>query len=307
MSRIVVVGAGVVGQVYAGLLAKAHHDVTLVARGARAAHLHDNGVVLDRDDVRLNPACRIVGNVADAGDAETLIVAVRGDQLASVKQDVAASAATTVVCMTNPLEHREAFEQRVGAERTVFAFSGVGGFIDDGGVVRFHIVRQQPTVVDVYAPHGSKVAELFAGAGLPIRRESRMPDWSATHTVFIAGIGSALLAGGGADGVARSRGQARELVKAVSEAFDELSRRGSMIRPASLRTIFGRVPTWIAARYWQHQFASPMVRVSIEPHVQASRDSEFPQVVDFALRLVGDRPQRYRRLLESGTSHRDEA
>jgi 2-dehydropantoate 2-reductase len=48
--RIVVVGPGVVGSIYGGLLARSGHDVTLVARGQRLADLRTHGLVLEDAD-----------------------------------------------------------------------------------------------------------------------------------------------------------------------------------------------------------------------------------------------------------------
>lgn len=298
MHRIVVVGAGVVGQVYAGLLARAGNRVSIVARGPRADRLRASGIVLERDGHVVRPPCRVVETIAEGGTADVVIVAVRGDQLPSAGGDVAACDADTVVCMANPLQHRQEFTRRVGAGRTVFAFSGIGGRRADDGVVAFHAVRRQPTVVDVAAARGAAVVRLMQDAGMPVRAETRMTAWLATHSLFIAGIGSALLAAAhGSQDLAGMTPQVREFVDAVSEAFDALAQRGHPVTPASLRTIFGRVPRRLATRYWQRQFAAPLVRLAIEPHIVATRDTEFPQIVAQARDLVGDAAPRYLRLL----------
>lgn len=298
VSTIAVVGAGVVGQTYAGLLADAGHDVSIVARGRRADQLRLSGIVLHRDGSTSRPRCRVVNRLAEARTAEVVIVAVRGDQLSSVQAEVAASLAPIVVCMANPLGKRESFEQAVGAERTVFAFSGIGGLIAEAGSVRYHSVRQQPTVVDVGTSAGATVAELMSTTGLAVHREHQMASWLDTRSVFIAGIGAGVLTTeNGASGIARSRERTRQIVGAISEAFDALQGHDLPIRPAALRTIFGRVPTWLAARYWQHQFGGPMVQVSIAPHVLATRYTEFPHVAAHALTLVGHDAPRFRRLV----------
>jgi ketopantoate reductase len=45
--RILVVGAGVIGSVYAGRLLEAGHSVTLCARGRRFNELHEGGLILE--------------------------------------------------------------------------------------------------------------------------------------------------------------------------------------------------------------------------------------------------------------------
>lgn len=78
----------------------------------------------------------------------------------------------------------------------MFAFSGVGGFVEPDGPVRYHLVRQLPIVVGVDAPKGRAAVDLLLSTKLPIGREVDMESWLATHSIFIAGVGSLLLANG---------------------------------------------------------------------------------------------------------------
>ena len=45
--RILVLGAGVIGSVYAGKLLEAGHEVVLLARGSRLADLQSHGLLLE--------------------------------------------------------------------------------------------------------------------------------------------------------------------------------------------------------------------------------------------------------------------
>lgn len=72
----VIVGAGALGIIIAGHLAKAGQDVTLVARGKRAAFLRDNGITLT-GLVDFNTPCKIVENVGEIKTADVLIIAVK--------------------------------------------------------------------------------------------------------------------------------------------------------------------------------------------------------------------------------------
>jgi 2-dehydropantoate 2-reductase len=45
--KIYVLGAGAVGCYFGGMLARAHHDVTFIARPERAAALNDFGLEMD--------------------------------------------------------------------------------------------------------------------------------------------------------------------------------------------------------------------------------------------------------------------
>lgn len=45
--KICVFGAGVIGSLYAGKLASAGHEVTVVARGNRLVNIENNGILLE--------------------------------------------------------------------------------------------------------------------------------------------------------------------------------------------------------------------------------------------------------------------
>lgn len=126
VSAVVVVGAGVVGQVYAGLLADAGHRVCLLARGHRAEQLRRAGVCLERDGVVWSPACEVITDLSEAGPVEVIIVAVRGDQLVSAQALLSAARGPTVVCLANPLGRRGDVEGQVGVGRTVLRSPGSG-------------------------------------------------------------------------------------------------------------------------------------------------------------------------------------
>lgn len=81
--RILVLGAGVIGSVYAGRLLQAGHQVALVARGTRLTDLRTHGLVLD--DAESGEHRELLIEVLDvpATDAryDLVVVAVRSEQL----------------------------------------------------------------------------------------------------------------------------------------------------------------------------------------------------------------------------------
>lgn len=78
-----------------------------------------------------------------------------------------------------------------------------------------------------------------------------MIDWLATHTVFIAAIGAAILEAGGSRELGSDRGRTTRMVLAVRDGFHALARHGVRVTPAPLRIIFVRVPRLISVPYWQ--------------------------------------------------------
>jgi 2-dehydropantoate 2-reductase len=59
-----VLGAGVIGSVYAGRLLQAGHEVVLMARGARLADLHAHGLILQDAESGGRTALPVVRSVS---------------------------------------------------------------------------------------------------------------------------------------------------------------------------------------------------------------------------------------------------
>ena len=127
MTRVLVYGAGVMGQIYGGRLAQAGHDVTLLAHGRTLAALREHGVALRTAGAVSRTAVRVVDSAGGAPVPEVVLVTVRRDQIEDAIPAIADLSAGRVVFLLNLPGDLDAVRERVGAHRTVFAFPGVGG------------------------------------------------------------------------------------------------------------------------------------------------------------------------------------
>ena len=87
--RIAVIGIGGVGGYVAGMLAKAYPHVTMVARGARAESIRENGLVLHSDykgEIIARPE-RVV-TVRDMGQQDYIFICVKNYSLAEVCESI---------------------------------------------------------------------------------------------------------------------------------------------------------------------------------------------------------------------------
>ena len=80
--KTVVLGAGALGSIIAGHLARAGEDVTLVARGDRAEYLRQNGITIN-GLAEFNAACPIVTNPSQISETDVVIMAVKTHQMNS--------------------------------------------------------------------------------------------------------------------------------------------------------------------------------------------------------------------------------
>ena len=286
MTRVLVYGAGVIGQIYGGRLAQAGHDVTLLAHGRTLEALREHGVALRTAGAVSHTAVRVVDSARGEPVPDVVLVTVRRDQLEEAIPEIADLSAGRVVFLLNLPGNLEVVRACIGAHRTVFAFPGVGGRRGPDGTIDYVEVPQQKTTVEgrgLEAP----IVDLLKSAGFPVEATSDMAGWLETHAVFVTAMSAAILASGG-DSVALADDPAQlaAMVAAIREGFRALDRNGVTVTPVPLKLLFTLVPRFAAVRYWRKQLLGPLGTVAIAPHVRASRDSELPMLCADVRRLV---------------------
>lgn len=289
LRKVAVIGAGVIGQVYAGRLANSGHEVWLLARGGTFAALSSRGVRLRSGGVTLAPRVSVVDTPEAIPGVDVVYLAVRGDQVDAALPVLATIRAPVVVTLVNLADRAAAVAATIGVDRVVLGFPGVGGVRTSEGIT-YQKVKQQATTVGAAGGREDSVVTDLRGAGLGVEVVPDMRAWFATHTVFIAGVGAAILEAGGSDQLGRDRVRSTRMVLSVRDGFTALTRHGIAVTPTSLRAIFSVVPRLFSVTYWQKQMRGDLGRLTLAPHVIATRDTEFRQLVAAARRLTPDAP-----------------
>ncbi len=274
--RVLVIGAGVIGSVYAARLTDVGHDVSMLARGARrdilvrdGAHLHSQGRHL-----RAHP--RVLSASGINLPVDLTIVAVRANQLNPVLDLIRTRDGAPVAFLQHLGSDADRVLKLVGPERTVLAFPGIGGLFRADGSVEYVEIAAQPTTIDSTADQAHVLNTAISSTGMRTVLEPDMLGWLATHEVFVACLGAGVLSRGGeAERLARDPAQLRTVVQAIREGFASLGASGTRVTPTSLRILFSRMPRWFAAAYWRKALLGPVGTVAIAPHIRASRDDEF--------------------------------
>lgn len=118
--RIAIYGAGGVGGYYGGVLARAGHDVSLIARGAHLEAIRTSGLSVRSPGgdfvVRPTAATDDPGGV---GPVDAVIVAVKSMEVAAVREGIVPllDAETLVVPMLNGVDSHELLRPAVGRMR----------------------------------------------------------------------------------------------------------------------------------------------------------------------------------------------
>ena len=115
--RILIYGAGVIGSLYAALLADAGYDTSIYARGKRLEILKNNGLLYKKN------------------------------QLYEALTELKNNKSNTIVTMVNSLDSYKKWEDIVGTGRILPAFPGAGGSINDDGILDASLTPRiiQPT------------------------------------------------------------------------------------------------------------------------------------------------------------------
>ncbi len=296
--RVLTIGAGVIGQAYAGRLAAAGHDVTVLARGDRAALLQERGLRLAGRDGTRTHRVDVATTVSAAGGYDWALVACRFDQLDTVRPLVADADARTVTTLCNLPHGGDPLLEQAVPGRLTLGFPGIGGHLDDDGVVHHTVIRRQHTTIGRADGLEDPVVDALRAAGFAVDVEDDMPAWLTTHAVFICTVGAAVLAAGGdSRDLGRDRAGTSRMVRAVGDAFTSLKEQGITPVPAPLRTIFTSVPRPIAVPYWQRQLRGAVGTETIAPHVRATRHTELPALAAAVRETLGPAPQRWDELL----------
>lgn len=207
--RILIVGAGVIGSIYGGRLAKSGEDVTFLARGRRLAELRTMGLRLQRvhtqkesEGIECCPPIRVIETLRDDDIYDYVFVTLRAEQVMDTLPQLASNRSQTFVFMINNAGGYEAWEQVLGRGRVLPAFPGAGGSIEEG-LVRYDLVQRQvqPTVLGevdgICTPRLRALRKLLTRAGIPVSIQRNMDAWQKTHLALVVPLACAVYYDGG--------------------------------------------------------------------------------------------------------------
>src|SRR5215471_8217051 len=134
--KIVILGAGALGTVLGAHLARAGEDVTLIARGQRAAYLQEYGATIT-GLVDFTVPVRVVTDPTQLHNADVLIVTVKTYDMEAALASVKHLAVGSVLSVQNGVLKNEQLAQTFGWEKVLGAMAGVAGEVLPTGTVRF--------------------------------------------------------------------------------------------------------------------------------------------------------------------------
>jgi len=304
--RILVLGAGVIGSVYAGKLLQAGHEVVLLARGPRLVDLQTHGLILEDAQSGDRPVLP-VPSVSEAADGrfDLVLVPVRAEQFVSTLPVLTEMTDGSDVLFFGNTASRQAELTAALGDRAVFGFPAAGGSLA-GPVVRYVLISQQKTMLGepdgTSSPRVRLLRSVLIDAGFPTLISAHIEDWLMAHAAFVVPIAFALYRVGvdpaklAADPVSM-----RLMVLATRQAFTALRVSGNDEIPTNLRVLYG-LPTRVVTGYWRRVLNSPRGELWFGAHSRAAPEEmrNLADQLQAALRHTGHPTPDLTRLLARG-------
>lgn len=293
--RILVLGAGVIGSVYAGKLLQAGHEVVLLARGPRLSDLRNNGLVLHEAESgnRTVLPVQCVSEVGADDRFDVVLVPVRSEQLRSTLPVLTAMNDDSDVLFFGNTANPQAELITALGGRALFGFPAAGG-IQDGSVVRYVLISQQKTMLGepdgTTTPRVRRLHSVLSEAGFPAMISADIGGWLLGHAAFVVPIAFALYrVGVDATQLAADRTMMRLMVLATREAFTALRRAGNAEIPTNLRVLYS-LPTVFVVAYWRRVLASPRGELWFGAHSRAAPEEMRALAQELQSALGSKRP-----------------
>ena len=198
--NFVILGAGALGSIYAAYLARAGHDVSLVARGARAEALARDGIEVTGHESFI-ARCNIVTRPEELRQTDALIVAIKTYDTPEALAPLRGLQAKSTFSVQNGVLKNRHLDDAFGKEHTLGAVSMIGGDVlppaadHRAGAVRYSMAG--PTIIGEPAggesSRASEIVDTFEQAGLKAQASpditsiewSKFVGWSGFSTLAV--------------------------------------------------------------------------------------------------------------------------
>lgn len=278
MTGTLVLGAGVLGSLYAAHIHQAGYEVSVLARGQRLTEIREHGILLRHAlDGRQSHVTVPVVDRLEADDAYDLIlVLVRDDQLDSTFETLARNrASNTLLFMVNNPAGSARIADAVGAERLMLGFPGAAGYRTDETVQYLVLPRWfQPTTLG--EPDGRRTGrlaearEMFRRSGFPVSLCQDMDAWYKYHAAWVAPVAYAIYAASGSNSdLAGQPGLIRLMLRSINEGWDALRELDLPMTPRTLR-VLQSLPEASLVRLLGHVLNTRFADAAAYRHAQAA-------------------------------------
>lgn len=237
---IAVMGAGGVGGYFGGLLARAGHNVTFIARGPHLAAIRRNGLRVESgNDGNFTVPGNATDNPAEVGARELVLFTVKmydnDDAIRAIAPMVGPD--TIILTLQNGIDNGERLVEAYGPERVMIGSAYLEGRISEPGVV----TQGGPGAASFgerttgITERGQRLLQVFQGAGWRVELLENMTGMLWKKFAYLSGSAGVCAASGCAYGELRTVPETRAAIQAaIAEALAVGEAAGAPLEPDSL-------------------------------------------------------------------------
>ena len=291
--KVLFIGAGPLGSLYAHMFQQAGTDVTLLARGDRYGWLEKNGLVLRNEMTgeEGHSTVNLLRAVAPTAEYDLAIVLIRKNKLPAVFDMLApCHGIQSILFMGNNALGFDDYLKALPAEKLIFGFPGAGGGFREQVV--HYADRESPkgkrravTLGEIdgqQSPRLQQAKALFENAGVPVDIPSSIDGWLKYHVALVSPFVGALYRHD-CDNyeTARDRALVRSLVRAAKEGASVLEVLGFGQSEPSEFKLMKRLPEFMSVIALRKMLGSKFAEVAFAMHALSARDEMIELAAEF--------------------------
>ncbi|MDR0919490.1 MAG: NAD(P)-binding domain-containing protein [Oscillospiraceae bacterium] len=281
--KILIIGAGVIGSIFAVKLSEAGHNVSLFARSKRLEELTVKGLLYKQNGLTKKANVNIISQLDDNEHFDFIFVTVRYNQIESVLEQLKNNVNSNIVTMVNNINGYDNFEKTVGKGKIIPAFPGAGGRIENG-ILTYKLTPktiQSTTIGEINGEKTERIIslqKLIKSAKIPTLISKNMDLWQKSHLALVTALANGIYYDGGDNYTTAKNKKALHLISVTLKSnFKKLKNSGVKIEPFKLN-IIRFCPIWIMDLTISFIFKTEFAEICISSH--AINAKEEMQILD---------------------------
>lgn len=282
--RILIIGAGVTGSLFASYLVsnreklqkklKEEIGISLLARGETYKRLSENGLKINHvlQNIITIDQVPVIKSLESNDKYDYVLIFLRKTQVEDLLPALSTIRSGVFIFFGNNGTGTEGICPPIPGNKVVLGFAGVGGRKDKDAVYSVHGKKPSLTFGRT-GPDIKKIRllrKILISCGIKVKLSRQMDSWLKYHMALVLPLAMALYRDGG-DNVSLSRNKElmKQMVKAIREAYNGLRRLKFPVEPFKLRIML-LAPDSLIRQKLTKLLASPTGRLLIYDHTTAA-------------------------------------
>ena len=236
-TKVLIIGAGVIGSNLAADLYASGRDVTVLARGGWADTLKQNGLVIDP---LFSPGKRryripVIRELGKSDVYDVIFVVMRYTQLDSILPALKQNASENIALIGNNLSAEE-YAGKLSGKNVLFGFYMAAGHREKNRVVSISL--RKITIGQMKNTPSSErmIRDIFVGTKIKATYQPNMGDYLLCHAAFVIPVAFACYyCDGDLKRIKNDKAYLNQIINANIEGYTAIENAGHEILPASDR------------------------------------------------------------------------